>query len=595
MDNESIKYMTDVPKSRPSRFLADLRRVLAAATPRRRFQLVVLLILTATGAVAELVTIGAVLPVLAIAAAPDSVAAIPLLGSFLGAMASTLGVSAIVAAAILLSASAIAATVIRLMLTWVSQKFIYGLQQDLVMAIFGNVLRQPYDWYLGQHSSLLISSLEKIYQVTVGVVSPLILAGTSAAMAACVAVLLFVIDPGAAVVAALTIGGIYVAISVFTQNISRRASTGLAEVRTARVRAMQETLGGIRDIILDHSQPMFEAKVEQLENRYRQLLVSANMLSFAPRLLVEGAAIVLVAAMAAWFSLQPGGVMAAIPVLGALALGAQRLLPMVQAIYLGYASYAVNRASLHDVLALLETPRNPARALDRDAAIDIFRDRIELRDVGFAYADGHQALHDIELTIRKGERIGLIGKTGSGKSTLVDIMMGLLSPTGGALVVDSEEIGDPNLANWKAQIAHVPQAIFLADGSIARNIAFADPDGDFDMDRVSRAARIAQLDTFAEALPHGYDTMVGERGVRLSGGQRQRLGLARAIYKQAPVLLLDEATSALDDVTEQAVLHSLDELGEAGCTILIVAHRASTITSCDEIVRIDDGRIVDIQ
>ena len=573
-----------------SRLVRNIRRVLAIAPPRRRLQLFLTVVLTAAGALAELVTIGAVLPLLAIAAAPDRVGTLPILGPILGAIAGALHVTPIIAAALLLIVAAIGATAIRLALSWVSQKFIYGLQQDLVMTVYARALRQPYGWYVQQNSSTLISGLDKIYLVSVGVVSPLLLGMTSGAIAVCIVIFLFVINPVTALLATSTIAVIYLAISLYSRRLIQQTSVRLADARTGRVKTMQETLGGIRDIILDQSQSAFEARMERLENGQRQSLVVVNFLALAPRLIVEGGAILLLAVIAAWFSVQPGGVLNAIPVLGAFALGAQRLLPLIQSVYLGINGYSINAESLNDVADLLETPIESSHALSTDAELRPFARSIELRSAGFAYAGGRAALTGIDLTIRKGERIGLIGKTGSGKSTLADIIMGLLSPTKGTILIDGDPLDDSNIVNWKRQIAHVPQAIFLLDDSIAANIAFGCHEEDVDLARVGEAAGEAGLSELIAMLPEGIDTDVGERGIRLSGGQRQRIGVARALYKRASVLILDEATSALDDQTEAEVMESVDRL-HADLTVIIIAHRLSTITRCDRVYRLDKGII----
>ena len=220
-----------------------------------------------------------------------------------------------------------------------------------------------------------------------------------------------------------------------------------------------------------------------------------------------------------------------------------------------------------------------------------FAKEIVLDNISFSYsADAQPILQDLSLTIPKGSRIGFIGETGSGKSTLLDIIMGLLQPTSGALKIDGDRIDSSNLRAWQKHVAHVPQSIFLADGTIAENIAFGLPLDQIDEVRVRQAAEQAQIHDIIEKLPNGYQTIVGERGVRLSGGQRQRLGIARAIYKQADVIIFDEATSALDNETEKAVMEAIDQLSNE-LTILVIAHRLSTLKNCTQIIKLPDGQI----
>ena len=217
---------------------------------------------------------------------------------------------------------------------------------------------------------------------------------------------------------------------------------------------------------------------------------------------------------------------------------------------------------------------------------------IRFDDVSFTYPDRNTpALEDIELVIPRGARVAIVGKTGSGKSTLVDLLMGLLEPSRGSITVDDVPLNSQTRRSWQRSVAHVPQSIFLADASIARNIAIGGRADPLDMDRIAEAARLAQLDEVLAGLPAGLETRVGERGVSLSGGQRQRLGLARAIYKDAPVLILDEATNALDHETELAVLKTLDDLRTRGRTIIMISHRESAVRDCDMLIRIEHGRI----
>jgi ATP-binding cassette subfamily B protein len=314
----------------------------------------------------------------------------------------------------------------------------------------------------------------------------------------------------------------------------------------------------------------------------------------APRFVIEAAGMILLAALALIIADREGGLAGALPILGALALGAQRLLPLIQQVYYGWSAYAGNRAVAGDVLNLLGMPvPEHATVVAKRAAPLSFKREIRIEGVSFAYSGRSEpALSAVSLTIPRGARVALIGQTGSGKSTLADLLMGLLEPGSGQILVDGVPLVGEARRAWRQSIAHVPQAIFLADTSVERNIAFGVAPEQIDRDRVVDAARRAELHSFLAGLPDGYQTPVGERGVRFSGGQRQRLGIARAIYKAAPVLVLDEATSALDSATEEAVTQALADLGDRGMTIIMIAHRLSTIENCDIVVRLENGRVV---
>ncbi|HEY8593232.1 MAG TPA: ATP-binding cassette domain-containing protein [Sphingomicrobium sp.] len=317
----------------------------------------------------------------------------------------------------------------------------------------------------------------------------------------------------------------------------------------SRLKVAQESFGGIRDIIIDGTAELHARAFESIDKELTAARADTGFIAAAPRYVIETVGIVIIAIAAAWYAGRTGGVAAALPVLGAMAFGAQRLLPVVQQVYHGWSTasgYLSVLAQATDLLRLKVDPNGPKNSEPLP-----LRRCISIEDLTFTYKGrADPALEAVTFEIPAGSAVALVGETGSGKSTLADLLMGLLEPGSGRITIDGVPLIGETRVRWQRSIAHVPQTIFLADSSIARNIALALGDDALDMDRVIEAARQAQLHAFVESLPDGFDTLIGERGVRLSGGQRQRLGLAGAIYKQAPVLVLDEATSALDEATE---------------------------------------------
>jgi ABC-type multidrug transport system fused ATPase/permease subunit len=553
---------------------------LVPARSRRAFWSVFALMLAA--ALAEVVTIGAVFPLLTLLTRPESSAGLPWLAG--------LAPRDPAAAAALLAVAAVAAGALRLRLSLTTQRFAYGLGHDISVEIQSRVLSQPYSWHVAHASREILASLEKAQLIASGVAVQAVQAMTGAVIALFIVAALMSIDPVAAAVAAALLGLVYAAVSRAAHRRLARHSQIVSSAFGERIGIVQESLGGIRDVIIDEAQPLYLDAFRRIDGQLSRARAAAGFIATAPRFAVEAAGIALVALAALLLSRGEGGFAAALPVLGALALGAQRLLPLVQQVYQGWSSIKANRRVTEDVIELL---RLPVEDLGDDIAPLPLEQEIRLEGVGLSYPGRSEpALSGIDLVIDRGARVAIIGETGSGKSTLADLLMGLLEPSIGRISVDGAPLDRARRRAWRRSIAHVPQSIFLADGSIERNIAFGSEPDAIDRERVVAAAQRARIADFIASLPQGYDTQVGERGVRLSGGQRQRVGIARAIYKNAPVLVLDEATSALDDATEAAVLASLNALAAAGdLTLIVIAHRQSTIAACDFAVRLENGRL----
>ncbi|MCI5123414.1 MAG: ABC transporter ATP-binding protein [Candidatus Electrothrix sp. AR5] len=408
-------------------------------------------------------------------------------------------------------------------------------------------------------------------------------------MCLAIAVTLIYINPFIALLAFISWGGGYILIARLVRERMRRNSDIVTTNQPRSVKSMQEGLGGIRDVILDNSQEVFTQGYAKTVYKIQYALVQNSFLSVLPKNLLEVLGIILIAFLAYAMQGAASG-QNALPLLGAFALGAQRLLPGLQQIYYSWSDINGHHAVLADVAVWLDVSSDQEKKPQDLAGLE-FSKNIELCDINFRYAGtDKEVLSNIRLTIPKGSKIGFIGETGSGKSTLLDIIMGLLVPTAGELRIDGTKIDPSHVKAWQQNIAHVSQAIFLADGSMLENIAFGIPTAKIDIKQVKRAAGLAQIHDFIETLPDGYQTLVGERGVRLSGGQRQRIGIARALYKKANVLVLDEATSALDNATEKAVMAAIDSLDD-NLTVLMIAHRLSTLERCDTVIDLSLGKI----
>jgi ATP-binding cassette subfamily B protein len=539
----------------------------------------------------EVASLGAVLPFLAVLIEPERVFAYPLVANMAQDWGFTSADQLVLPLTIGFGFAALVAGVIRLLLLWVSARVAYASASDLSIEVYRKTLFQPYGIHLLRNSSQVISSIaHQVDEIAFGVLLSLPTLVSSLLLLIAILCTLMVINPVVASAAGLGFGASYTLIALVSRRRLRRDSQRTAQGRTQIVKALQESLGGIRDVILDGTQSVFCDVYRKIDAPLRKAQGNNLFISSSPRYAMEALGMVLIAVLAYKLSGQPGGIATALPILGALALGAQRLLPALQQIYSSWTSILANQAALADIVNLLEQPM-PEHSFQSSAPLLEFRKTIKFQRVGFSYAnDERLILDDLNLTIFKGSRIGIIGSTGSGKSTLIDLLMGLLKPTYGDISVDDLPMTDLNRQSWQRMIAHVPQSIYLTDTTVAENIAFGVPFAEIDMERVQLAAQQAQIDGFIESRPNGYQSLLGERGVYLSGGQRQRIGIARALYKQASILVFDEATSALDAKTEQEVMQAIEGLSE-NLTILIIAHRLTTLKNCTQIVELSDGRI----
>ncbi len=559
---------------------------------RRRYQILLVLALMLAGGAAELFTIGAVFPLLAMLSGAGE----PGQHSRLSGILALAGIHpyhyGLATLAGIFTAIAVGAAVTRILLAWSSQKLVFRIGYDLGVSLYDRMLHQPYSFHVNTNSGRLIAEISNVQRLLTSMMLPLMQAISAIVISLFILAALMMIDTRIALASVAGLGGFYAWVSLWSRPKLRRNALLLKESNEERYKTLQEGLGGIRDVLLDNAQPIYVAKFARIDTKLRDAQAANALITVTPRFVVDAFGMIFIVGLALVMTAE-GNIQSSLPMLAVLALGAQRLMPLVQSIYSGWTNVIGNQAILVSVVELLKRPMPPRFHAERANEKLKFERTLSTRRLGFCYGpDSKFVLEDVEMVIPRGARVGLIGKTGSGKTTLTDLLMGLLQPTTGSILLDGVPLDEGNILEWQSQIAHVPQHIFLMDSSILQNVAFGIPRRDVDRERVREACRLAQLDEFVDTLPDGYDTMIGEWGTRLSGGQRQRVGLARALYKSASVLVLDEATSALDDATEASVVEALEDLRDK-YTVVMIAHRLTTLRNCDIVYRLANGRIVE--
>jgi ATP-binding cassette subfamily B protein len=550
-----------------------------------------ILVLILVASLAEAFSVGAVFPFLGMIASKNGSDESALIQSIRETHGLATNDEIFFLIAIYFCAGVLLASLLRFCLLLAQATVTGELSERISEEVYRRSLLQPYIVHLNRNSSEIISGVQKAQNFAGNMVSPLIALVTSLCIASAIIAALLAISVAVTCFLFSIFLFVYGCVAYFTNNNLKQQSLIISLNGAKVLQALHEGLGGIREVLIDGSQ---ELHVEGYRSRFAPLqraMVIVQLLAGAPRYAIEAMAVVVVVLSAVYLEVLGKADGSAIPLLGAIALGIQRLLPVLQQIYSSITNIVGWRSSAIDVLDLLEQPVRSVAILGGEQLSD-FNVAISLSDVFFRYENkGGWILERLNLVIPKRCRLGIIGPTGSGKSTLLDLLMGLISPTEGRFEVDGKLVTNLNSKSWQQQISHVPQTIFLADRSVAENIAIGISKHDIDMDSLRDAARIAQILTTVESLEDGFDTVIGEDGIRLSGGQRQRIGIARALYKKSSVIFFDEATSALDVETEDRVVQALEELG-SDLTLVFVAHRLSTLRKCNLIFDLGCGRVL---
>ena len=483
--------------------------------------------------------------------------------------------------------------------TWLKLKFVWHSNHRLSCLLLQKYLSSPYPFFLNKNSAELTNSvLGEVKHLTSSFMLPLLMLVTSGLSVIFIMVMLFIVDIIVSLVAVLVLGGAYAVIFLSINKQLTKRGTLRIETNIRRYKVVGEAFGGIKEIKVVHRENYFlkEFSKASLENVRHQAwnVVVSQMPKYALETLAFGGIILFVIILL----LRQGDVQQVVPIIALFALAGYRLMPAFQQIFNTFTEMQFNQEALNRIYRdITEGEKDDLPfVVSREALPEPlpFQKEIRLQNITYYYPNTQlPVVADLNLVIQRNTSVALVGITGAGKTTLADIILGLLVPQKGAMLIDGLPVDEKNVLRWQLNLGYVPQQIYLKDDTVANNIAFGLKEKAINQETLEKVARIANIyDFITQELPKGFDTMVGERGIRLSGGQRQRIGIARALYHDPEVMVFDEATSALDGMTEDAVLHAMENAARLK-TLVIIAHRLTTVKNCDAIYLIDKGKIVD--
>lgn len=579
--------------------LSTLKKAWALLDDREQRNAWIVLAVVLLGAMSSAVMVGSVLPFLSVLSDPSRIESTAALAWAYQTFGFTSGYSFLIGLGVVSLAVIVLTSLVQILKTWAVARFSMMRAHSISYKLMAAYLRQPYEFFLNRHSgemsTRILAESQQVVSQCLGPAADLI-AGALTILAV-ISLLLFV-DPVVTLAAFSVLGGAYVGIYTLNRRLLKALGRTRFEANKIRFRVAHEALGGIKDIKLLGRETSYVARYAEPSQRMARTIVAVQLISQVPQFLLQavayGGIILLCVIMMDEEGLASGaGLGSIVPILGVFAFAGQRLMPELSKVYRSLAQLQASAAAVDSIYDdLMDHAAGGALPKTTPAGLGV-RNYFELSEISYRYPGADRAgVKDITVKISAGDRIGIVGGTGAGKTTLADLILGLLVPEKGSIAVDGTPVTESNLRAWQQSVGYVPQEIFLTDASVSENIALGIPKDQIDQNRVEEAARIARLDQFiCDELPEGYATEIGERGVRLSGGQRQRIGIARALYHEADLIVFDEATSALDNLTERDVMAAIDALPNEK-TVVLIAHRLSTVRKCDKIIVMDGGQIV---
>ena len=575
--------------------MSTLQKLLDLLSPYEQKHAALLLVMVVITAILDVIGVASIMPFMAVLANPQLVETNAVL-SVVYAKANLLGVTNTDEFFFVLGVMTFTLLIVslssRAITTYIQVRFVLMREYSIGKRLVEGYLHQPYTWFLNRNSSDLGKTvLSEVTLVIHHAMTPMLTLISQGLVVIAMTTMVLFVDPVLALSVAAVLGVAYGVILMLMSGFLARIGSERVKANEERFAAVNEAFDAVKEVKIGGLEKGYISRFAAPSVTFARHQAAAQAVALLPRFLLEavafGGMILLVLILMA----RSGGFESALPIMALYALVGYRLMPSLQQIYASWAtlSYAAPALdALHKDLMSLKT----VEPVPKSTAFMPFNQAITLSNIVFTYPKASQpSLKKISLEIRAYSTIGLVGSTGSGKTTTVDLILGLLEPQEGTLELDGQVINSSNRSCWQQSIGYVPQQIYLADDSLAANIAFGVEGNKIDQAAVERSAKIANLHEFViNELPHAYATTVGERGVRLSGGQRQRIGIARALYHNPQVLILDEATSALDNLTEQAVMEAVNNLGHE-ITIILIAHRLSTVRQCDHIFMLEKGEI----
>jgi ABC-type multidrug transport system fused ATPase/permease subunit len=575
-------------------------KILGILTRSEKRRVTLLLVCAVLMSFVDVIGMSSLLPFLSVAANPEIISRSSALIYLYKAMNAAspaefifmLGLAALIAVVL--------SNIVAFVTYWAVVWYSFDIGRSVSTRLFKGYIAQPYQFFLSRNSvSLTLNSTDEVEGIINGALLPAMQIVGKATTAALLVLLVIFYDPLLAAIFTGIVGGVYTLIFAVTRRYVAYFGEHGHEARRLRFRKAKEAFGALKELRILGREPRYLDQFVRYSQVYSRNFALHSIIAIAPRYALETLGIATMLVIILYYAKSSSDLAAIIPTMILYAVAGYRLLPAFQAIFGSLTLMRFNRSSLEIVLAQfdsLEGAEGKSSALLEGAGDKPIKltDAVVFKSVSSRYAEAEEpTLQNVDIVIPVYKTIGIVGASGAGKSTFIDVLTGMLPIESGEMLIDGLRLNESNARAWRRSIGYVPQHIYLADDTIRCNIAFGVPESEIDDSRIEKAARLASIHDFiVSEMPTQYETVIGENGMRLSGGQRQRLGIARALYRDPPVLILDEATSALDGITEDAVIESIRRLG-AKKTIVIITHRFASVRDCDNIYLLAGGRVVD--